>query len=558
MQLLFKVGDYLGGKEAIRGFLYQGFASILESLTQEFWDKIYVEYPSDKDKVDIALEINGTITKSIQVKSSINLFQKRDVEKWIKDLIGDIEADEYEVVLIGSCDKSTNDFINSIIKYKSGNIDEKTKIALKEFDKDILDNHNITIKTLPIEEDTLLGIVRDSLHKYISFKGYILDFEILNLLAQSTLSTQMLLGTKGTSQTKQEFDSKIFQWLELTSGGLKNKNLLARHNLLFYEQEQQRLSNSLDKIYMDKYYNLKKHIVNLKKECTVLINMICNIKLNPAERKQPEQPSNILGISIEDLLTPFAEINESRKKEIINQVKSYFDIDLNHEFFFVGNLRKEKRIGLPGNSYNYKGTEIEKAKNDFLIDFKYKLLQYEMVLIFIEKIKEYFALPIVIQNVGNVQDENITIKLFIDKSVKVFCGDEYLNDDDIPIYLTMIDDEDNFIENIFKFKSDSKVEAGTSNINFNHLFRLNQRENIKQFYNELDMYIAKPQYEDSNYNVLELEVQNIRPGEIKFVNRLVVLNSLNEDFEIKYSIISNKSDGSNKGVLRITNQDKKK
>ncbi|WP_257535856.1 hypothetical protein [Mesobacillus foraminis] len=545
----------MGGKEAIRGFLYQGFATILESLTQEFWDRIYVEYPSNDDKVDIALEVNGSITKSIQVKSSINLFKKSDVAKWIKELTNDTKADEYEVVLIGSCDKSANDFVNSIVKYKSGIEDKKSEEALKGFDKSILDNHNISIKNLPIEEATLLGIVRDSLHRYISYKGYMLDFEALNLLSQSALSTQMLLGTKGSSQTKHEFDSKIFQWLELTSGGLKSKKLLARHNLLFYEQEQKILSNSLDGIYMDKYYYYKKFMVNLKKECIDLIDKISNIKLNPVERQKPMQTSNLFGIkSISDFFTTFAETKDSEKEEIINQVKSYFDIDLNGEYFFVGNLMEEKKLGVLGNySYKYEGTETEKAKNELLNDFKYKLLQYEVILIFIEKIKKYFALPIVIQNVGDVQDENITIKLFIDKSIKVFRGDDYLKDDYLPIYLKMIDDEDNFIESIFKFKSDSKVKAGNSNSNFKHI--TNQGEiQINDFCNELDMYIAKPQYEDANYNVIELDVQNIRPSESKFVNKLVLLHSLNKDFEIKYKIISNKSNGSNEGILKISYQ----
>ena len=36
----------MGGKEASRGFIYQGFAAVLEALTQDGWDKIYVEFPT--------------------------------------------------------------------------------------------------------------------------------------------------------------------------------------------------------------------------------------------------------------------------------------------------------------------------------------------------------------------------------------------------------------------------------------------------------------------------------------------------------------------------------
>ena len=48
----------MGGKEASRGFLYQGFASVLEALTDESnWDKIYVEFPTSNNKVDIAISV---------------------------------------------------------------------------------------------------------------------------------------------------------------------------------------------------------------------------------------------------------------------------------------------------------------------------------------------------------------------------------------------------------------------------------------------------------------------------------------------------------------------
>ncbi|ERI74751.1 hypothetical protein PM001_00295 [[Clostridium] symbiosum] len=66
----------MGGKEALRGFLYQGFASVLEALCHEGWDRIYIELDSKNDKVDIALEANHVIVKSIQVKSTINIFKK--------------------------------------------------------------------------------------------------------------------------------------------------------------------------------------------------------------------------------------------------------------------------------------------------------------------------------------------------------------------------------------------------------------------------------------------------------------------------------------------------
>lgn len=64
----------MGGKEALRGFLYQGFASVLEALCHEGWDRIYIELDSKNDKVDIALEANHVIVKSFKLsQQSISL-----------------------------------------------------------------------------------------------------------------------------------------------------------------------------------------------------------------------------------------------------------------------------------------------------------------------------------------------------------------------------------------------------------------------------------------------------------------------------------------------------
>ena len=43
--------------------------------------------------------------KCIQVKSTINTFSKSDIKIWITDIIKDMESPEYELFLIGQCDK---------------------------------------------------------------------------------------------------------------------------------------------------------------------------------------------------------------------------------------------------------------------------------------------------------------------------------------------------------------------------------------------------------------------------------------------------------------------
>ncbi|NMA58200.1 hypothetical protein [Clostridium cochlearium] len=57
----------MGGQAGSRGYIYQGIVAILESLVNDEWDKIYVEYISKDEKVDIALEKKSRLIKTIQV-----------------------------------------------------------------------------------------------------------------------------------------------------------------------------------------------------------------------------------------------------------------------------------------------------------------------------------------------------------------------------------------------------------------------------------------------------------------------------------------------------------
>ena len=69
----------MGGKEGSRGYVYQGIVAVLESLSLSFWDKIYVEFPTDDDKVDIALLFGNNIVRAIQVKSTNNTFTPQQI-----------------------------------------------------------------------------------------------------------------------------------------------------------------------------------------------------------------------------------------------------------------------------------------------------------------------------------------------------------------------------------------------------------------------------------------------------------------------------------------------
>lgn len=215
----------MGGKDGSRGYLYQTFASIFKALCQDDWDKIYVEYKSPDDKVDIALESNGSVFKSIQVKSNINSFDRSSIIAWTKDLFkDDIGATEYEIFLIGQLGPSAISFRNAITSLQENNND-KSKLgvehieALSSFDTSVLNGKTLNIVNFPFDINILTDLLTASLLKYLSTKGFALMYNQLELIAKAIVTDNFLSSLSSTGIEKSVFDSQIEEYVLM----LKNR-----------------------------------------------------------------------------------------------------------------------------------------------------------------------------------------------------------------------------------------------------------------------------------------------------------------------------------------------
>ena len=91
-----------GGQVANRGFIFQAIVAIIECLKRDDWDEVKMEPPTKYDKVDIQLYQNGDILSAIQVKSSINDFQRADAKEWLELARKDApRAKEIHLYLVG-------------------------------------------------------------------------------------------------------------------------------------------------------------------------------------------------------------------------------------------------------------------------------------------------------------------------------------------------------------------------------------------------------------------------------------------------------------------------
>lgn len=205
----------MGGKEGGRGYLYQGIVAVLEALKRDNWDRIYVEFPTEGDKVDIALKSVDKITDAIQVKSTVNSFEKGEISKWITDIIADYPCQRYRLVLIGNCAASAEDFINAVRKFQVGKLDETAKRHLGTFETTLLNGIELDFKVLPFDSDDLKSLAREAFWGYTYEAGHSLERPQASLLVDAMIEEQLLQPTKDGYTDRTAFNQELNEQIKL-------------------------------------------------------------------------------------------------------------------------------------------------------------------------------------------------------------------------------------------------------------------------------------------------------------------------------------------------------
>jgi len=164
----------------------------------------------------------GDILKAIQVKSSINFFTKDNIVTWLIDIMNDINAKEYQLILIGSCQESANKLIKSIDKFcNNTSSDSEATQSLGAFSQQLI-GKSVKVLLLPFDEDQLMGVIRDSLNRFISLQGYTIGFTALEQICYALIALYMFLSTNGKAISKADYEKRITEWLvSSTNGGMK-------------------------------------------------------------------------------------------------------------------------------------------------------------------------------------------------------------------------------------------------------------------------------------------------------------------------------------------------
>ena len=114
----------MSGRDAQRGFIFQSIIAMIECLDRDDWDEVKLEPITELDKVDIQLYRASTVVSAIQVKSSINQFERYNVDRWLEELKKDaLGAEKILLYLVG------DSFSAKCDEYVSQNSDQIRKIS---------------------------------------------------------------------------------------------------------------------------------------------------------------------------------------------------------------------------------------------------------------------------------------------------------------------------------------------------------------------------------------------------------------------------------------------
>lgn len=560
----------MGGQQGSRGYLYQGIVCIFSACAENTWDNISVEYKTKDDKVDIALLSSvGTVQKAIQVKSSTNLFAQNDIKTWLTDIMNDIDSEEYQLILIGNCHEQANLLIKSIEKYCNNSMDKEAEKSLGDFDKQ-LSGKNVKVILLPFDENQLIGVIRDSLNRFISLKGYTIDYTTLEEISYALLSLYMFLGTKGKEMSRASYEKHLTDWLmSSANGNMKKSGIYSELKLLGFHQTDGSLSDTVFAVPFAKLESLNEIKTSILREGKEIIEKISRINL-PAFTESEQTQSSVSTENVQAYLkgeiplinmeafsqNKKSELSDDEKQATILNIKKYWNLDITQDFFYVGNLTEKIPLLPFGGAADCNGTDIEKHKDSLIHELRWKILILDYIEYLSNMLKDVHILPLCIKNVGNTADKNISVSISTsNNSFKLFSMRSNINSEDKELLGVLADTliEEKIIEQALNIKANSNIELEPQKFVspppfiMPDLFGNKRRCNFNDLVSEWELYQA----EEKATGVITYELSSLRPGEAKWLSPYMIIIPGSEEFSVEYAILSDASDDKKIGVIDV-------
>lgn len=174
----------MSGQTGARGYLIQTLICVLDSIEDTKWQCFSIEPNLPSEKVDVIWYYNN-FSKVVQIKHSQNQINLPDVKKWAFELETSIQAEQYELKLIGSCSDSV------------ANIQLHGKVSIPT--------------PLGLNLPQLIEQAAHKLDKYLESKNIKISSRQRELLVKAITTEFSVNSTEGRQLSRDAFDNLIIE-----------------------------------------------------------------------------------------------------------------------------------------------------------------------------------------------------------------------------------------------------------------------------------------------------------------------------------------------------------
>lgn len=326
------------------------------------------------------------------------------------------------------------------------------------------------------------------------------------------------------------------------------------------ENETESVISNYNYLECKKIINIEKgiiaHILSLQADC-----------LPPRDKKYNEYEYNALGnidnskaMTLKDNgpLTIHTEVDADIPeiwKDTITEFSNKHSISIEPQFWNIGNLKRyAMRIAFYDNGDSFNGTEEEKERYNKIKELYYDILEYKEYTNFFTKIDQHKFVNLVVTNDGNTFDEDIDIKLILDK-------DCILSIEEIPIPGRNIIEailDNKFLEHAYEIEESDTIESYTDYdwIPTTYIPDLpitsptkKYKKHKEQFKAELERIFHYQHFTKEEYDIITFHIDYLKHNKaIAFPSSLVFKKAPKI---IKYEITSKYMSNVAKGQIKI-------
>lgn len=232
----------------------------------------------------------------------------------------------------------------------------------------------------------------------------------------------------------------------------------------------------------------------------------------------------------------------------MSNLKVYFNIDVNEEYFSFGNLT-ESLIPTSLNGRSLSGTKDEKNKYYTYNKIYYLLEVYIALVKIVNKYKNYKVIPLVVYNDSQVSDNSVDVAISIDKNIQTLSLKEILRNNDInDLKLLLEDDVFNKMFYLYEIGSEIKNEYESYIYDKEDMLGNIIKPNKNDVFEALDNVLVSFN-DNGDYLEFEFTLDELKANTKKWMPKLILVAN-DDNLFIKYKVRSIKSNGNIEGTLR--------